>query len=61
MIKVGEKLLIAVKVKSITESEEGISYRVAPLGKDRYVSMEIIDSDIRSFITQDHEGGKKNE
>jgi len=59
MIKVGEQLLIAVKVKSITESEEGISYRVSPLGKERYTSMDIVDSDIRSFITQDPEGGKK--
>ena len=59
MIKVGEQLLIAVKVKSITESEEGISYRVSPLGKERYTSMDIIDSDIRSFIGQEPEGGKK--
>ncbi len=59
MIKVGEKLLIAVKVKSITESEEGISYRVAPLGKERYTSMDIIDLDIRAFVAQDPEGGKK--
>lgn len=59
MIKVGEQVLIAVKVKSITESEEGISYRVSPLGKDRYTSMDIIDSDIRSFIGQEPEGGKK--
>jgi|GEM_PF-2304092 hypothetical protein len=59
MIKVGEQVLIAVKVKSITESEEGISYRVSPLGKERYTSMDIIDSDIRSFIGQEPEGGKK--
>ncbi len=55
MIKVNEKLLIAVKVKSITESEEGISYRVGPLGKERYTSMDIIDSDIRSFIEKEPE------
>ena len=59
MIKVNEKLLIAVKVKSITESEEGISYRVSPLGKERYTSMDIIDKDIRSFIGKEPEGGKK--
>ena len=59
MIKVGEKVLIAVKVKSITESEEGLSYRVGLLGKDRYGSVDIIDSDIRSFLEKEQEGGKK--
>jgi len=58
MIKVGEKLLIAVKVKSITESEEGISYRVSPLGKERYTSMDIVDADIQSCMCQEVKGGK---
>jgi hypothetical protein len=60
MIKVGEKLLVAVRVESITESAKGISYRVCPLGDDRYYSgMDIIDSDIRSFVESAPEGGKK--
>ncbi|MCK9554995.1 hypothetical protein M0R36_04160 [bacterium] len=59
MIKVNEKLLIAVKVKSITESEEGISYRVCPLGKERYTAMDIIDTDIQSCLVNEIEGGKK--
>jgi len=58
MIKVGEKLLIAVKVKSITESEEGLSYRVCPVGKDRYSSMDIVDADIQSCMGQEAKGGK---
>lgn len=59
MVKVGEKLLIAVKVKSITETSKGISYRVTPLDEDRsYDTMEIVDADIRSFLEQDEKGRK---
>lgn len=60
MIKVGEKLLVAVRVESITETAKGISYRVCPLGDDRYYSgMDIVDADIRSFVESAPEGGKK--
>ncbi len=60
MIKVGEKLLVAVRVESITESAKGLSYRVCPLGEDRYYSgMDINDADIQSCLGQDDKGGKK--
>ena len=60
MIKVGEQLLVKVRVESIIESAKGISYRVCPLGEDRYYSgMDIIDKDIQSCIQQESEGGKK--
>jgi len=60
MIKVGEKLLIAVKVTSIIESESGIQYEVSSLDKDRYYqSMKVIDTDIQSCLGKGSEGGKK--
>ncbi len=60
MIKVGEKLLIAVKVISIIESESGIQYEVSSLDKNRYYqSMKVIDADIQSCLGKDPEGGKK--
>ena len=60
MVKVGENLLIAVKVTSIIESEKGISYEVSPLGRDRYFqSMKVIEGDIYSYRWQESEGGKK--
>jgi len=59
MIKVGEKLLIAVKVISITETESGIHYKVAPLDKERhYDTMNIFDKDIQSCTGQEAKGGK---
>jgi hypothetical protein len=60
MIKIGEKLLVAVKVTSIIETESGICYEVSPLGKDRYYqSMKVIAEDIQSCLGQEQEGGKK--
>ena len=54
MIKVGEKLLIAVKVTSIIETESGIHYEVSPLDKNRYYqSMKVIDADIQSCMGQE--------
>jgi hypothetical protein len=59
MVKVGEKLLIAVKVVSVIETEGGIYYKVAPLDKDRYYStLEIVDKDIQSCLGQEVKGGK---
>jgi hypothetical protein len=54
MIKVGEKLLIAVKVASIIENSKGIQYEVEPLDKDRsYQSMKITDADIQSCVEKE--------
>ncbi len=59
MVKVGEKLLILVKVTSVIETESGISYKVASLEKDRYYnSMEIIDKDIQSCLGHETKGAK---
>lgn len=59
MVKVGEKLLIAVKVISITETESGVYYKVAPLDKERhYDTMNIYDKDIQSCMGQEVKGGK---
>ena len=59
MVKVGAKLLIAVKVISITETENGIFYQVAPLDKERhYDTMNIYDKDIQSCMGQEIKGGK---
>lgn len=60
MIKVGEKLLIAVKVTSVIETASGTHYEVSPLDKDRYYqSMKVVDADIQSCLGQEPEGGKK--
>jgi hypothetical protein len=59
MVKVGEKLLIAVKVVSVIETEGGVYYKVATLDKDRYYStLEIVDKDIQSCLGQEVKGGK---
>lgn len=60
MIKIGEKLLIAVEVKSITQTSDGIFFRVIPIDKNRtYDSMEVIEKDIYSFLTEDLKGRRK--
>ena len=59
MVKVGEKLLIAVKVVSVVETESGVHYEVSPLDKNRYYqSMRVIDADIQSCLGQETKGGK---
>ena len=60
MIKVGDKLLIQVKVQSITQTEDGFFYKVKPIDKNRYYNtMDIIESDIHSCLRQDSKGGEK--
>ena len=60
MIKVGDKLLVQVKVQSITQSEDGFFYRVVSMDKNRcYHTLDVIESDIHSCLRQDSKGGEK--
>jgi len=59
MVKVGERLLILVKVTHVIEAENGVSYKVAPLEKERYYnSMEVLDKDIQSCLGYETKGAK---
>lgn len=54
MIKVGDKVLVLVKVTQIVEDEEGVRYVVAPDGKKGFCnSMRVEKDDIQSCVPKD--------
>ena len=50
MVKVGDKLVVAVKVTQIIEDKNGIRYMVEPLSGDAYQSMKVSKDDIKSIL-----------
>lgn len=51
MVKVGDKLVVAVKVTQIIEDKNGIRYMVEPLSNiDGYQNMKISKDDIKSIV-----------
>lgn len=51
MLKVGDKIVVSVKVTQIIEDKHGIRYTVEPLSNgDAYQNMKISKEDIRSIV-----------
>ncbi len=51
MVKVGDKLVVSVKVTQIIEDKNGIRYMVEPLSNiDGYQNMKISKDDIKSIV-----------
>lgn len=50
MVKVGDKIVVSVKVTQIIEDKNGIRYMVEPLSGDYYQSMKVTMDDIKSII-----------
>lgn len=51
MVKVGDKLVVSVKVTQIIEDKNGIRYMVEPLSNiDGFQTMQVSTDDIKSII-----------
>lgn len=50
MIKVGDKLMVLVKVTQVVEDEDGAHYVVSPDKKKSYHTMRIEKDDIQSCV-----------
>ncbi len=50
MLKVGDRIVVAVKVTQIIEDKNGIRYMVEPLNGDAYQSMKVSKEDIKSIV-----------
>jgi len=49
MLKVGDKIVVSVKVTQIIEDAHGIRYTVEP-SSDTYQSMKVTREDIKSIV-----------
>ncbi len=50
MLKVGDRIVVAVKVTQIIEDKNGVRYMVEPLSGDYYQSMKVSKEDIKSIV-----------
>lgn len=50
MLKVGDKLIVSVKVTQIIEDKNGIRYMVEPLSGEAFQSMKVLMDDIKSIV-----------
>ncbi|MBI5643243.1 MAG: hypothetical protein HY954_07185 [Deltaproteobacteria bacterium] len=50
MVKVGDKLVVSVKVTQIIEDKNGVRFMVEPLSGDVYSSMKVTKEDIKSIV-----------
>lgn len=50
MLKVGDKVLVPVKITQIVEDEKGVHYVVTPVKGDTYNNMRITKDDVRSSV-----------
>ncbi len=50
MLKVGDKIVVSVKVTQIIEDKNGVRFMVEPLSGDYYQSMKVTKEDIKSIV-----------
>ena len=50
MVKVGDKIVVSVKVTQIIEDKNGVRYAVEPLSGDAFSNMKVIKEDIKSIV-----------
>ncbi len=50
VLKVGDRIVVAVKVTQIIEDKHGLHYMVEPISGDYYQSMKVTKEDIKSIV-----------